>query len=161
MRLSILFLLLATGLAAAPEYPGMGPDIYDVHADGAADVSAALARARTEHKRVLLDFGANWCIWCRRLHRVFDGDPGVAARLRQSFIVVMVDVNRRHGTDRNAALVARYGNPVRKGIPGLVVLGDDGRRLVTHDNDDFEQGAGYSPGRILAFLNRWAPPAAH
>ncbi len=157
LALAALALLCALPLRADPEYPKMGPDIYDVHGSGAAQVDAALARAFAEHKRVLLDFGANWCIWCRRLHATFEADPSVARALERGFIVVMVDVNTRNGTKRNADLVARYGNPVTHGIPVLVVLDAAGRQLVTKDTGELEEGAGHSPAKITAFLGAWAP----
>ena len=152
-------LLGAAGLGAEPEYPKMGADIYDVRADGDALVAAALGRARAEHRRVLLDFGANWCIWCRRLHSTFESDPSVSGALRRGFIVVMVDVNARNGAKRNEGLVARYGNPVEHGIPILVVLDSDGRRLTTKDPAELEEGEGHSPEKITRFLAAWAPPA--
>ena len=95
--------LLPVAVARAdPEYPKMGADIYDVHADANADIAKALAMASIEHKAVLLDFGANWCIWCHRLHNTFETNPAVAKALSDSFVVVMVDVNTRHGEKRNA-----------------------------------------------------------
>ncbi len=156
--LAALALLQATGLRADPEYPKMGPDIYDVHADGEALVGAALRRAAAEHKRVILDFGANWCIWCRRLHATFEGDPGVSGALDRGFVVVMVDVNTRHGPKRNAGVNERYGNPVVHGLPVLVVLDSDGRQLTTKDSGELEEGEGHSPAKIAAFLGGWAPP---
>src|ERR1700679_224189 len=90
-----LSLFGAVRLCADPEYPKMGPDIFDVHADGDSQVAAALSQAKAEHKRVILDFGANWCIWCRRLHATFDHDASVSDALNRGFIVVMVDVNHR------------------------------------------------------------------
>ena len=134
----------------------MGPDIYNVSVSGAKDLDAALAQARAEHKRVLVDFGANWCIWCRRLHQAFESNPEVAAKLRASYVVVMVDVNRRHGPARNADLVSRFGNPTKNGIPVIVVLGRDGRPLVTEDTDLLGEGDGYSPRKILNFLSQWS-----
>lgn len=145
-------------LKAEPEYPGKGPDIFDTHADGEALVSAALARAKAEHKRVLLDMGANWCIWCRRLHATFESNPEVAKALDKGFVVVMVDVNTRRGTKRNAGLVERLGNPTRLGLPVLVVLDSDGRQLTTKDSGDLEEGGGHSPSKIVAFLSQWSAP---
>lgn len=155
--LAALALLCAATLRAEPEYPAKGPDIYDVRASGAAQVEAALARASAEHKRVILDFGANWCIWCRRLHATLEGDPALARALGKDFVVVMVDVNTRNGPHRNADLVARYGNPVAHGIPVLVVLDADGRQLTTKDTGELEEGEGHSPAKIAAFLGAWAP----
>jgi len=140
-------LIPADGLRADPEYPKMGPDIYDVRADGSA-----------EGKRVILDFGANWCIWCRRLHATFEADPGVSAALEGGFVVVMIDVNTRRGEKRNAAVLEKYGNPTAHGIPVLVVLSSDGKPLTTKDSGELEEGHGHSPAKITAFLAAWAPP---
>jgi thiol:disulfide interchange protein len=136
----------------------MGADIFDVHADASAQIAAAVATATVEKKRVLLDFGANWCIWCHRLHATFEGDPGVAKALADGFIVVRVDVNTRKGEKRNAAVVERYGNPIAHGIPVLVVLDSDGKQLTTKDSGELEEGEGHSPAKIKAFLAAWTPP---
>ena len=159
MRYLLISLLLALGLQAAPEYPQMGPDIYDVHANGAGQIDLALAIAHREHKRVLVDFGANWCIWCRRLHHTFAGNPAVAAKLRRSFVLVLVDINTRGAAPRNAELNLRYDDPVRFGIPVLVVLDESGHLLTTKDSGELEEGDHHSPAKILEFLNRMSAPA--
>ena len=46
------------------------PPIYDEKADGSQQIAGALEAAKKENKRVLLQFGANWCIWCHRLHNL-------------------------------------------------------------------------------------------
>src|SRR4051812_46399202 len=114
-----LFTVLAFSLHAAPEYPQMGPDVYDAKADGKAQIAAALAKAADAHKRVLVVFGANWCVWCHRLHGTFESDAKVAAALRANYEVVRIDVNTRHGEKRNADVEARYGNPTKEGLPVL------------------------------------------
>jgi thiol:disulfide interchange protein len=157
--LAALALVPAAGLRADPEYPKMGADIYDTKADATADIAAALAKAGTEHKRVLLVFGANWCIWCHRLHNTFESNAAVAEALGQGFVLVDVDVNTRKGEKRNAAVNERYGNPIQHGIPVLVVLDAGGKQLTTKDSGELEEGDGHSPAKILAFLSTWAPPA--
>ena len=149
--------LLAPALRAGPEYPDKGPDLYDTHADADQQINAALKVAVAEHKRVLVDFGANWCIWCRRLHSTFVKNTDVAKALDRSFIVVLVDVNGRNGIRRNAPANERYGNPIQHGLPVLVVLGADGRLLTTKDTGGLEEGDGHSPQKILEFLAAWAP----
>jgi thiol:disulfide interchange protein len=157
LALAALALLASGGLRADPEYPKMGPDIYDIHADGSADIAAALTRAGARHKRVLLVFGENWCIWCHRLHGTFEANAPVAAALDKGFVLVDVDVNTRKGEKRNAAVIERYGNPIQHGIPVLVVLDSDGKQLTTKDSGELEEGEGHSPAKILAFLAAWAP----
>jgi thiol:disulfide interchange protein len=150
----LLFTFLAFSLNAAPEYPKMGPDIYDTKADGVAQIAAALAKAADTHKRVLVVFGANWCVWCHRLHGTFERDAAVAAALRANYEVVRIDVNTRHGEKRNADVDARYGNPTKEGLPVLVVLDADGKQLTTQESGALEEGSGHSPAKITAFLEQ-------
>jgi thiol:disulfide interchange protein len=150
---------LATALSAAePEYPRMGPDIYDTKADGVAQVTAALKQAKAEHKHVLLKLGANWCVWCRRLSHTFEADATVAKELRDNYVLVLIDVNHRQGKARNDAVNERYGNPVAQGLPVLVVLDADGRQLTTQETGALEDGkSAHDPAKVTAFLRQWAP----
>mgnify|MGYP001545883206 CR=1 FL=1 len=159
---SFLFLLaalipLGSPLLAGPEYPQMGPDIYDPKANGTAEIAKALAAAQTAHKNVLLVFGANWCPWCRSLHRVFEKDANIAKTLRENFVVVLIDSNWRHGEKRNDDVNLRYGNPLHEGLPVLIVLDETGRPLTTQETGALEEGETHSPAKIIAFLTKWAP----
>ena len=127
--------------------------IYDEAADGAKQVERALTQAKVENKRVLLMFGANWCGWCHRLHRLFESDAQIAARLKQGFVVVLIDVNKDHNADTNK----RFGNPTQFGLPVLVVLDAGGKALTTQDTGKLEEGDHHDPAKVLAFLNEWSP----
>src|SRR5689334_10363661 len=84
------------------------PAIYDEKADGGMQIARALETAKGQNKRVLVQFGANWCGWCHKLHRLFDTDSQIAQALRESYVVVMVDVNNGH----NDATDKKYGHPI-------------------------------------------------
>jgi thiol:disulfide interchange protein len=128
------------------------PAIYDENADGAKQIADALAVAKKENKRVLLQFGANWCGWCHKLHKLCQTDAEIVAKLKESFVVVLVDVNKDH----NSASNKRYGNPTRFGLPVIVILDADGKALTTQDTGKLEQGDHHDPKKVLAFLNEWA-----
>ena len=70
-------LLALAGLLSVPVFGADAPSktarpaIYDEKADGAKQIADALVVAKKENKRVLLQFGANWCGWCHRLHGLF------------------------------------------------------------------------------------------
>jgi len=128
------------------------PAIYDEKADGAKQIADALAVAKKQNKRVLLQFGANWCGWCHKLHKLCQTDPDIAAKLKDSFVVVLVDVNKGHNGDINK----KYGNPAGLGLPAIVILDADGKALTTQDSGKLEQGDHHDPKKVLAFLNEWA-----
>jgi thiol:disulfide interchange protein len=151
----VLALVLAVSLRAAPEYPAQGPDIYDPAANGTDQIAAALQQAKAEGKRVLLDFGANWCPWCRKLHHTFATAPEVRDRLAQNYVVVMIDVNMRHGVKRNTDVNEKYGNPIHQGLPVLVVLDADGKQLITRETGALESGDHHDPAKVASFLDRW------
>jgi hypothetical protein len=141
-----------------PEYPKLGPDLYDPKSDGKAQIDAALSTAKAEKKNVLLMFGANWCIWCRRLDHTFASEPKIAAALKENYILVLIDSNWRNGTKRNEDLNLRYGNPLKEGLPVLVVLDAAGQQLTTQETGALEDGgSAHDPAKVRAFLARWAP----
>src|SRR5690606_5537011 len=105
-------------------------------------------------KRVLLVFGANWCVWCRRLAWVLRNEPSVAGALREGWHVVHVDVGTR-GSPSNAPVIERYGDPVQHGLPCLVVLDAEGQAVHTQETGSLEQGERHDPARVVAFLNRY------
>jgi len=128
------------------------PPIYDENRDGGEQIADALVAAKKDNKRVLLQFGANWCGWCRKLHRLFQTDDEIAAKLKEAYVVVLVDVNKGHNDDINK----RYGNPTRFGLPVIVLLDAEGKVLTTQDTGKLEDGDHHDPGKVLALLNEWA-----
>jgi len=84
-------------------------------------------------------------------------DPALVAQLDRDFVIVMVDVNTRNGTKRNADLNERYGNPIQHSLPVLVVLDGEGQLLTTQETGSFEAGSGHSPAKVEAYLKQWGP----
>jgi thiol:disulfide interchange protein len=126
-------------------------DIYDESADGSQQIAEALALAGKDGKRVLLQFGANWCGWCHKLHSLCETDTDIAARLKSDYVVVLIDVNKGH----NGEVDAKYGHPTRFGLPVLVVLDAEGKQLTTKDSGELEEGNHHNPAKVLAFLDKW------
>jgi len=150
--------------AQAPPPPAKKPpaDIYDKQADGEKQIAAALAEAKRDHKRVLLQFGANWCGWCHKLNGLFKSNKDIANTLLYEYTVVHIDVDKVDGKQHNAKVVEKYGNPVRHGLPVLVVLDEDGKQIVTQETGSLEKGDQHDPLKVLGFLKQWqaTPPTA-
>jgi thioredoxin 1 len=111
--------IAAAALALAVQAAGLP---YDEGADAAADLQRALIAAQANRNEVLLVFGANWCPDCRELDKALNGSSH--ALIAGRFQVVKIDVGR---FDRNLELANHYGNPIKMGIPAVVVLTADNR----------------------------------
>lgn len=128
--------------------------LYDETADAREQIAAALVEARAGGKRVLIQWGGNWCGWCLRLDKLLKSDPAIVRELRERYVVVHVDTGIPD--DKNVALAEGYGARVNEeGYPYLTVLGPDGKAAANHDSGSFEFGPieqGHDPAKVLAWL---------
>ena len=149
------FLLLTAwpGRAQTEKAPEFRPNIYDESADGSKQIADALVTAKNEQKHVLLQLGANWCSWCHTLHTLLQTDKGVAEKLKDNYVLVMIDVNKEH----NKATDEKYGRPTDLGMPVFVVLDADGKQLTTQETGSLEEGDHHNSEKVMAFLEKWAP----
>jgi thioredoxin-related protein len=145
-------MMLAPPFAVAAPAPSAKRDIYNESLDGKKQIADALTIAKRENKRVLLQFGANWCGWCHLLHELFADDRAIREKLKSDFVVVLIDVNKGHNKDVDA----KYGNPTRHGLPVIVILDADGKTLTTQDTAKLEAGSKHDPAKVMAFLQQWA-----
>ena len=134
----------------------MNPHLYEKDADAKAHIREALAKAARTHKRVILDFGGNWCYDCHVLEAAFH-ESDVAPLVSASFIVVHVDIGQM---DKNLDLAQKYKVPIDKGVPALAVLAPDGTLLYSQQHGEFESARNLDPDDLVAFLKKWKPAAA-
>ncbi|MGA3121615.1 MAG: cytochrome c biogenesis protein CcdA [Polyangiaceae bacterium] len=88
-----------------------------------ATESTALARATSEGRPLLIDFGASWCGACKELERETFPDPRVRAEGAR-FVALHVDATNED--DPEVTRVRRkYG--ATEGLPVLLLLGSDGK----------------------------------
>jgi thioredoxin 1 len=151
-RRNLAVLLAAFALTGASAL-AQGRVIYSDTADAHADIAAALKTAAREHKRVILDFGGNWCGDCQVLD-IYMHQPPNLSLLEDNFVLVHVNIGHY---DRNTDLAARYGAPLKNGVPLLVVLDAHGRVLLVQKNKEFEKMAMVTPASVTEFLNQWKP----
>ncbi len=108
---------------------------------------AAFARARQEHKPILLDIGAVWCHWCHVMDGESYEDPGVAEILNRDFVCIKVDRDERPDVD------ARYQRAVQ------ALSGQGGWPLtafLTPDGEVFFGGTYFPPDN-----NAYGRPGFH
>jgi thioredoxin 1 len=128
--------------------------IYPDVSKAAADVDAALKEAAKEKKRVIVDFGGNWCGDCIVLDKHFQAAEN-AALLKKHYVLVHVNVGEK-GISDNFPIAERYGIPLKKGVPALAVLEADGKLVHSQKQGEFESMRKMDPSSVADFLKRWA-----
>ncbi|WP_269532436.1 thioredoxin family protein [Chitinimonas sp. BJYL2] len=139
-----LIAMLASAMVLASEQP------YDEQADARADLKQALIRARAQQKPVLIVFGANWCGDCRALDRSLKTDKN-ARLMAASFEIVKVDVAR---FNKNLDIDTVYGNPIKQGIPAVVVLAPDQRVLYATRAGELANARKMDDEGVYGFFSR-------
>ena len=114
------------------------------------DITAALQTAKREHKRVLLDFGGDWCGDCQVLNLYFH-QPENLSLLDKHFVLVDVNVGR---IDQNLDLGARYGVDLKKGVPALAVVKADGNAIYGQSGQ-FSDMRHMDSSSVHDFLEKW------
>ena len=117
------------------------------------DLAAALTSAAAVRRRVIVDFGGNWCTDCHVLDGYFhDATNGP---LLDAFVLVHINIGRM---DENLDIAERYQIPVRKGVPALAVLSEHGELLLSQKSGEFQAMGGMQSSAVTEFLGRWAQP---
>jgi thiol:disulfide interchange protein len=149
--IAMTFLCINAVLPSVPAQSAFhaNKSLYSESANAAADIEAAERIARHDHKRILLDFGGNWCGDCQVLDFYYHRAPN-AELLAKYYIVVHVDVGH---LDHNVNIANRYRVPIGKGLPALAVLDASGKLLYSELEKEFEHTR---PEAITALLKRWS-----
>src|SRR5262249_25624304 len=134
--------------------------VYDESAIGSEQLAAALAKAKKENRRVLVQWGANWCGWCRMLAALEKSDRAVARELLYEYDVVKIDIGK---WDKHVDLAAKYGADLKKsGVPFLTILDADGKVLASQETGSLElkeEGkTGHDPKKLLEVLKAHEAP---
>ncbi len=69
--LALVAAVIAIGPVCSAQERPAPRQIYDEKADAHVEIRDALAKAKGEHKRVIVVFGANWCFDCHVLDDAF------------------------------------------------------------------------------------------
>jgi thiol:disulfide interchange protein len=130
--------------------------VYDESADGERQVADALAAAKRENRRVLIQWGANWCVWCIKLHELAQSNQEIRTKLLYEYEVVHIDIGR---DDKHAELAAKYGADLKgSGVPFLTVLDAEGNPIANQETSSLENPEGSTPAhnveKVMDFLTK-------
>ena len=150
-----LSVLLAVGGCKSPAPPAR-TDLYPAPEQAKADLAAALRTAAAAHKRVLVDFGGNWCGDCKVLDIYFH-DPSNRAILTENFVLVHINIGHM---DTNLDIAEKYNVPLSKGVPALAVLSESGELIYSQKGGEFEAMRSMESSAVTRFLAQWKPVSA-
>jgi thioredoxin 1 len=128
-------------------------EIYPAPEQAVVDLASGLKTAEAQHKRVILDFGGNWCGDCKVLDIYFH-DPANKSILDANYVLVHVNIGHM---DQNQNIAERYQVPLAKGVPALAVLDEHGKLLYSQRTGEFEAMRHMDPGSVTNFLIQWKP----
>ena len=131
--------------------PAVKKHLYSAEADPKADIAAALKQAKAENKRVILDFGGDWCGDCQVLDIYLHQPPNLDL-LDKNFLLVHVDIGH---FDKNLDITEKYKVPLKKGVPALAVLDANGKLLYSQQAAEFGDMRYMYPTSVTDFLDKW------
>jgi Thioredoxin-like len=127
---------------------------YDPRRDPGKDLLMAVAQAKAGNKRILLEVGGDWCVWCRVLDKFFADRADLRDLRDQNFVLMKVNMS---ALNENYAFLSQY--PSIPGYPWIFVLDANGKLVQSQNTDPLEDGArGYSGKAIKEFLTTWKKP---
>ena len=145
IRFLIAGLLLAFANIVAAQ---SGP--YDENADARQQIKQALTQAASEHKTVIIVFGANWCPDCRMLEYAMNKGTS-ASLIQKDFEVVKISVGR---FDKNVDVAASYGVPLKEGIPAVSFVSPDNHVLYVTKEGELANARSMGDDGIYKFFKQ-------
>lgn len=125
---------------------------FDPNRDTAKDIADAILEAKRTSRRILLDVGGDWCIWCHKLDSLFEEHNDTKQFLHDNFVVVKINYSKEN---KNEAVLEKY--PKVEGYPHLFVLDTNGKLLHSQNTGDLESGDHHDRDKVFVFLKAWAP----
>jgi thioredoxin 1 len=153
VKLMVLAALLSLAAATANSADRA---IYPDPGQARADLAAALKTAAATHRRVLLDFGGNWCGDCQVLDIYFH-DARNKPILDANFVLVEINIGNE---DANLDIAGKDGIDVKKGVPALAVLSERGVLLYSQKDHQFSAMRTMQSSAVTEFLVKWRPTRA-
>jgi thiol:disulfide interchange protein len=130
-------------------------NVYDPARNPADDLRQAIVLAQKENKRIMLELGGDWCVWCTYMDEFYSTHADILEYRAKNYVLVKVNVSDKNS---NVKFLSQYPEVI--GYPHIYILDSDGTFLHSQNTSDLEDGAdSYIPEVFMAFLQKWAPIA--
>lgn len=127
-------------------------DVYDPARNPADDLQQAILIAQNENKRIILELGGDWCIWCKFMDEFYESHADILQYRAEKYVLVKVNVSEEN---MNEEFLSQF--PEVAGYPHIYILESDGTLLHSQNTGELEDGGeSYVPEVFLGFLQKWA-----
>jgi len=152
--LKIIFsFVFLSGLSLAQSNSGYTPVTeFDPARNPTKDLEKTIEEVKNTNRRIILDVGGEWCIWCHRIDYFIENNGDIKNFINDNFIVLKTNFSK---DNQNKEFLSKY--PEIPGYPHFFVLDKNGKLLHSQDTGLLEEGKGYSHQKMMAFLKKWAP----
>ncbi len=152
LLLSLIVLVFVSLANAQTEMPKSSAPKFDPKRDPFADLKVSVEDAQKSGKRILLDVGGEWCIWCHRLDSFLEANPELLKYMHDNFVVQKVNWSP---DNKNEKFLSQY--PKVPGYPHIFILENDGKFLFSKNTGELEKEKSYDDEKIMTFLKEWTP----
>jgi len=149
-------LFVALLFSATTIYAQETVKLYDPTLDGMKQLTAAISQAKSGGKHVLVQFGGNWCSWCRKFDAFCKADSVLSKIVADNYVAVKLNYSPEN---KNEASNIFLGNPIRFGFPVFIIIDGNGKILHIQDSSLLEESPGYNKGKVKGFFENWTASA--
>lgn len=150
-RIFFILILLTTSLLTIAQTEEK-EKLFDPSRNPFDDLKSTVELAKNMNKRIILDIGGDWCVWCHRIDAFMNKTEEIKSLLDENFIVLKINVSKEN---KNEKFLAQY--PAIEGYPHFFVLETDGSLLHSQNTGDLEKDKDYESEKFISFLNKWKP----
>lgn len=147
--LLFILLLFAVNLSAQVEN---NKKLFDPSRNPFEDLNITIQEAIKSNKRIILDVGGDWCVWCHRIDAFMNNSEEIKSMLDMNYLVLKVNYSKEN---KNEKFLSQF--PAIEGYPHFFVLDKDGTLLHSQNTGELEMGKDYSKEKFINFLNKWKP----
>lgn len=126
------------------------PAKFDPLKDPFKDLQETVSLAQKKDKRIILDVGGEWCIWCKRIDKFMQEEKQISQLIDENFIFLKVNYSKEN---KNEKFLSQY--PRIEGYPHFFVLDKNGKLLHSQNTAELEKDKYYDKDKFISFLNKW------